>query len=42
MISPYPKCLVHPKLCADPTPLTLPPLGNEFHLQNPCKMIEMI
>ncbi len=40
MIRPYFKCLVHPKPCNHPTPLTLPPLYFGFHPQNPCEMTE--
>ncbi len=40
MISPYPKCLLHPKPCNHPTPLTLPPLHFGFHPGNSCEMIE--
>jgi hypothetical protein len=40
MISPYPKCLVHPKPCNHFTPLTLPLQYFGFRPWNPCEMTE--
>jgi len=41
LISPYFKCLVHPRPCNHPIPLTLSPLYFGFRPQNPCKMTKM-
>jgi hypothetical protein len=40
MISPYSKCLVHPKPCNHFTPLTLPLQYFGFRPWNPCEMTE--